>query len=88
VELHRRNEARWVVHDPQHRARPAVALLRELLHPRPSRGDERVLAGDEERVQQDQRRDAEEFEEEGHACPGRAGRLGMSSSSNRIHGSV
>ena len=53
--------------DPHDRAGPAVALLRELLDPRPARRDEPVLGRHEIGVQQDQRRDAEEFQEKGHA---------------------
>jgi hypothetical protein len=88
AELHRRDEARRVVHDPQHGAGAAVAALCQLVHPRLPRRHERVLAGHEEGVQQDQRRNAEKFERDAHAGPASGGRLGMSSSSNRIYGSV
>ena len=88
AELHRRDEARRVGDDPQHGAGPAVAFLRELLDPRPARGDERVLGRDEVAVQQDQRRDGEEFEEKDHVCAPSGGRLGMTSSSNRIYAEV
>ena len=67
AELHRSDEARRIGHDPHDRAGPAVALLRELLDPRPARRDEPVLGRHEIGVQQDQRRDAEEFQEKGHA---------------------
>ena len=67
AELHRGDEARRVGHDSNHRAGPAVALLRELLDSRPARGDQAVLGRHEIRVQQDQRRDAEEFQKKGHA---------------------
>ena len=58
-----------------------VALLGQLLDLRPPRGHERVLARNEERVQQDQRRDAEELEEKGHV-PAAAG-VGLSGSSSK-----
>ena len=60
----------------EHDARPAVALLLELVHARPAHGDERVLGRDEVAVQQDERRNGDELEEEGHRghAPRRAGR--------------
>jgi hypothetical protein len=66
AELHRRDEARRVRRDAQHVARAAVPLVMELDHPRPARGDERVLRRDEERVQQDQDGDADQFDRERH----------------------
>jgi hypothetical protein len=65
AELHRGDEPRRVGDDLPHGAGPPAALIGQLLDLRPARGDERVLARDEERVQQDQRRYAEELEEEG-----------------------
>jgi hypothetical protein len=58
-ELHRRDEMRWVAGDLHHGASRATALVGELLHPRPAHGDERVLARDEERVQQDEGSDCQ-----------------------------
>jgi hypothetical protein len=79
-ELHRCDEPRRVGDDSLDRAGTAVALLGELLNPRPSRGDERILGRDEKSVDQNQRRDAEEFQEKGHVPAGPAGRLRGSSS--------
>ena len=88
AELHRRDEARRVGDDPQHGPRAAVALLRQLLDPRAPRRDERVLGRHEIAVQQNQRRHGEEFEEKAHVCAPSGGRLGMTSSSNRIYAAV
>ena len=55
AELHRGDEVRRVARDLDDGARRAAALVGELLHARPPHGDERVLARDEERVEQDQR---------------------------------
>jgi len=60
-ELHGSDEARRVSDDALDSAGAPVALLGQLLNPRPPRRHERVLARDEESVQQDQRRDAEEL---------------------------
>ncbi len=61
AELHRGDEPRRVGDDLPHGAGAPVALVGQLLDPRPPCGYERVLARDEERVQQDQRRNAEEL---------------------------
>ena len=58
------------------------------LDPRAPCRDERVLGRDEVAVQQNQRRDGEEFEEEDHVLAPAGGRLGMTSSSNRIYAAV
>ena len=81
AELHRGDEPRRVGDDSPHGAGAPVALIGQLLDPRPPRGHERVLARDEEGVQQDQRRDAEELEEKGHV-PAAAG-VGLSGSSSK-----
>ena len=48
-------------------SRAGLLLLRELGDPRPPHGDEAVLRGDEEAVQQDQHRDGDELQEKCHA---------------------
>ena len=68
--------------------RATVASLRELLDPRAPRRHERVLGRDEIAVQQDQRCHGDEFEEKDHVCAPSGGRLGMTSSSNRIYAEV
>ena len=82
AELHRRDEARRVARDPQDELRPSVPLVGELLQPRPASRDEAVLRGDEERVQQDQRRDGDEKECEVHALSRRAPVRGRSSATS------
>ena len=68
AELHRGDEARRRVGDPEHLPRAAVARsAASSCMPRSPYGDEAVLGGDEEAVQQDQHRDGEELEEECHA---------------------
>ena len=69
-------------------ARAPVALLLQLVEARTPRGHEPVLGRDEVAVQQDERRDGEEFEEEGHAPLSGARVLGGLSSSNRIYAAV
>jgi hypothetical protein len=86
--LHRGDEARRVADDAQDGPRAAAALLGELLDPRPPGGDQAVLGRHEVAVQQDQHRHGEEFERKDHVCAPSGGRLGMTSSSNRIYGSV
>ena len=66
AELHRRDEPRRVAGYAQHVARAAVPLMVQLDDPRPPRRHEPVLGRDEERVQQDQGRNAEKLEEKGH----------------------
>ena len=66
AELHRGDEVRRVARDPQDRAGRAAALVGKLPHARPPDRDERVLACDEERVEQDQENDPEQFEPDGH----------------------
>ncbi len=88
AELHRRDEPRRVGDDLEHVACTPVALLLELADTRLPRRHEPVLRRDEERVQQDQRRNGEEFEKESHVIAPSGGRLGMSSSSNWIYASV
>src|SRR6185437_13747491 len=80
---HGGDEARRIGGDPQHRAGSLVALMLELHDPRAPRGDEAVLGRDEERVQEDEARDSEQLEGEGHA-PSGARVLGGRSSSKRI----
>src|SRR4051794_35907122 len=83
AELHRRDELRRVARDAQDRTGPLVALVVELDHPRPPRGDEPVLRRDEERVQQNQDGDADKFESECHAAPPEGARVLEGSSSTR-----
>ena len=66
AELHRGDEVRRVARDREDRAGGAAPLVRELLHPGASHGDERVLAGDEERVEEDQEDDCEQLQRDGH----------------------
>ena len=72
-ELHRGDEPWRLVGEAEDGAGPAVALVGELVHPRPAYGHERVLGRDEEAVQQHERRDADDLEEEGHAAAPVAG---------------
>ena len=57
AELHGGDEVRRIARDLDDRARRAAALVGELLHAGSPHGHERVLACDEEAVQQDQRGD-------------------------------
>ena len=59
--------------DPEHRFARRLPSCRQLLQARPAHGDERVLGGDEEAVQQDERRDGDELEKE-RSRPGLPGR--------------
>ena len=67
AELHRGDEPRRRVGDPEHLTRAPVARAGELGQAGSPHGDEAVLRGDEEPVQKDQHRDGEELEEECHA---------------------
>src|SRR5439155_24563486 len=71
-ELHGGDEPRRLLRQAEDEAGAAAALLLELVHPRAADGDERVLAGDEERVQQHERRHCDQLEEESHAPSSRA----------------
>ena len=85
AELHRRDELRRVAVILQHGARAAVALALELADARAPRRDEAVLGRHEERVQQDQAREGEQLEGEGHPRCAATGAqvLGGKSSSKR-----
>jgi len=50
---------RRIARDPEYRAGALVSLVVELDDPRPAGGDERVLGGHEEAVEQDQEPDAD-----------------------------
>ena len=65
-ELHRGDEVRRVARDRENRAGSPAALVRELFHAGATHGDERVLARDEERVEEDQDDDCEQLERNGH----------------------
>jgi len=67
AELHRGDEARRGLGDLKHLARADAALLLQLVHARSAHGNEPVLRGHEEPVQENQRRDGDELEEECHA---------------------
>src|SRR5579862_6992277 len=82
AELHCGDEPRRVARDAPHRARAAVALVLELEDARAARRDEAVLGRDEERVQEDEAREGDKLEREGHAPAWAV--LGASSSSKRI----
>jgi len=86
AELHRRDELRRVARDPAHSPRPPVPLMLELEDPGPARRDEAVLGCHEERVQQNQARKGEQFEDEAHGPGPLSGArgLGGTSSSKRI----
>ena len=66
-ELHRGDEVRWVGDDLAHDARALVALPDQLVQPRVTHRDERVLRGHEERVPQDYDDDRAELERGGDA---------------------
>ena len=86
-ELHRRDEPRRVLRDPQDGAGALVALVLELHDPRAARRDEAVLGRDEEAVQKHQPEQGQHFEQEGHgtSAPLSGARvLGGRSSSKRI----
>ena len=72
------------------RARGGCPASRELRDARAARGDEGVLGRDEERVQQEQPRDGEQREEEGHAAPLSGARVlgGWSSSKARLSAAI
>ena len=67
AELHRGDEPGRLARDREHELRAPVALLPKLLHARPPHCDERVLGADEEPVQQNEGRDGDQLEKEGHA---------------------
>ena len=66
-DLHRADEAHGVVHQRERVARPAPALLRELLQAVAPRRHERVLGRDEDRVPQHEQENHDDSKEIAHA---------------------
>ena len=73
ADLHGADEARRVVQQPQRGARAAAAVLRQLLHLRARRGQQRVLGDDEEGVRQQERQDTQDPERGHRAASGEWG---------------